>query len=92
MCGRAVAENRLPDRARVPLWRRDRQGSELQEDAVAEVLARQVVFAIFLLFARLGARGVVVPDAQRQARVEVAIASAIAFDEPVEQDFEEVTV
>ncbi|MNY49207.1 hypothetical protein D3C86_1846050 [compost metagenome] len=39
---------------------------------------------------RLGARGIVIPDAQRQARVEIAVASTIASDEPVEQDFEEV--
>lgn len=92
VCGRTVGENRFPNRARYPFGRRDRQDSELQEDVVAEVLARQVLLAVLLLFARLGARGVVVPDAQRQARVEFAVASAIAIDEPVEQDFKEVTV
>ncbi|MNC98020.1 hypothetical protein D3C83_158630 [compost metagenome] len=56
------------------------------------MLARQVVIVAIPLLVRLGPRGVVVPYAQRQTRVKVAIASAIAFDKPVEQNFEEMTV
>ncbi|MNR38038.1 hypothetical protein D3C85_1561100 [compost metagenome] len=86
-----MGENGFPNRAFFPCGRRDRQGAELQKDVVAEVLARQVVLAM-LLRARLSARGVVIPDAQRQTRVEIAVASSTAFDEPVKQDFEELTV
>lgn len=64
VCSRTVREDRFLKHALFPCGRRDRQGSELQEDVIAEVLAQQVVFAV-LLVTRLGARGLVVPDAQR---------------------------
>jgi len=55
-------------------------------------LARQIVFAVLVLLVRLGTRSFVIPDAQRQARVKVTVPSAVTFDEPVKQDFEEVVV
>src|SRR3546814_7228602 len=91
VCGRTVGENGFPNRALFPCGRSDGQGSELQKDVIADVLARQLVLAVLLL-AGLGTCGIVIPDAQRHARVEVEVASATALDEPVKQDFEQVTV